>query len=300
MTQIKVTQVEWHPNKEALKEIRNQVFIEEQGVPVELEWDDLDENSEHWLGYIDNTPVACARVIDKHKIGRMAVLRPYRQMGIGGEMLSALKDYYSKQEESLSLSAQCHAYSFYQANGFSAYSAPYEDANIPHIDMKLQLPETLQYALNHDSDIYHGDHLIQAKGFLDLALCQTRRNIIICIKDTSHPILRYPSLCERIKQLCKQNRRFKVYLLLTDYQPKDNEHPLFRLQDRLPSFIEIKQSEETLPCQILMDSTAWFDCDGNDSRVCFSDKGKVKLFLERFNQWWHNAKPILDSKRLSI
>jgi len=299
MTQIKIIKAKWAHDKAALSEIRSQVFIKEQHVPQSLEWDGLDEQADHWLGLVDGSPVACARLIDQYKIGRMAVLKPYRHIGIGSQLIKNII-HSNDPGKKYSLSAQCHAFSFYYRNGFSAESLPYEDAGIPHIDMTTTNPESADYCLNRDTKIHHGSSLIQTQGFLDLMLCQINRSIIFCLKDLSHPILKHENLTTTIKQLIKRNRRFKVYILLSQYSTPDNEHPLFRLQDRLPSFIEIKKTEESLPNQIVLDSSAWFDFDGLNSRACFHDTPKIKHFMERYNQWWHNAKPILDARRLSI
>lgn len=297
MSKITIQSVSWETHKDALRSIRNEVFIKEQQVPEELEWDDFDNTARHWLACIDTTPVGCARLVKGDKVGRMAVLRPYRKMGIGSLLLSEIKQENCDTE--LSLSAQCHAFSFYKENGYKARSKPYDDANIPHVDMSLTSEGSI-YVSGKDADIHHGQTFIEMQGYLDLLLSQTQRSIVLCLKDMSHPILKQEYLAQRIKTLSKTNRHFKVYLLLSSYEPRNNEHLLFRLQDRLPSFFEIRQTDDNLPNQMLFDSVSWFDYDTNDSRVCFSDKGKIKLFMERFNQWWHNATPILDARRLSI
>ncbi len=305
MSQIKVSKANWDTDRRVLRDIRNQVFIIEQNVPEELEWDELDASCEHFIAYIDNEAVGCARLIHNKKIGRMAVLRPYRGLGIGLQIVDHIKRYASQKRYSrLELSAQCHAYDFYNKCGFQAFSTPYNDTDIPHIDMGHNVfakeQEPGMFLFGSDSEIHHGKSLLEAQGYLDMMLSQTRRSIILCLKDLSHPICHHTGLMDKIKSLARHNRHFKVYVLLNKYIPQNNEHALFRLQDRLPSFIEIRTSNEAIPCQWLMDSTAWFDFDLNDSRVCFSDKAKIKLFMERFNKWWHNAQQIVDSRRLSI
>lgn len=305
MTQIKVISAKWDKDRVILKEIRNHVFIQEQHVPEELEWDSHDPLCEHFIAYVDNEPVGCARLVDHKKIGRMAVLRPYRTMGIGKQLIDHIKRYASqKRYTRLELSAQCHAYSFYQKCGFEAFSSPYEDAGIPHIDMShsvfAQNIEAGLYGFGFDNDIHHGNTLIQAQGYLDILLSQTRRHMILCLKDLSHPLSHYENLIQKIKHLARSNRHFKIYILINQYSVQNNEHPLFRLLDRLPSFIEVRVTRDTIPCQWLLDNTAWFDFELNDSRVCFSDKPKIKHFMERFNKWWQNAQAIPDARRLSI
>lgn len=305
MSQIKVTGAKWDKDRVALKEIRHQVFILEQHVPEELEWDKDDIDCEHFIAYVGDEVAGCARLVNQKKIGRMAVLKPFRGMGIGKQIIDHIKRYASqKRYTRLELSSQCHAYSFYYKSGFSAFSLPYEDAGIPHIDMAhnvfSQHNDTGLFNFSDDTAIHHGKSLIQAQGYLDILLSQTRRTLILCFKDLSHPLSRHQGLAEKIKQLARHNRHTKIYILIGQYHPQYNEHPLFRLQDRLPSFVEIRSTRDSVPCQWIMDSTAWFDFELNDSRVCFSDRAKIKHFMERFNKWWHNAQAIADARRLSI
>ena len=305
MSQIKVIGAKWDKDRVELKEIRREVFIQEQNVPEELEWDNDDLTCEHFIAYADNEAIGCARLIDQKKIGRMAVLKPYRGMGVGKLIIDHIKRHASqKRYTRLELSSQCHAFSFYKKCGFEAFSAPYEDAGIPHIDMAhnvfSQEQEPGQYSFSHDDAIHHGKTLLQAQGLLDIMLSQTNRSMILCLKDLSHPLCRHDGLIQKIRQLARHNRHFKVYILVNHYVAQNNDHALFRLQDRIPSFVEIKSTSDNIPCQWLMDSTAWFDFELTDSRACFSNRAKIKLFMERFNKWWHNAQPIADARRLSI
>ncbi len=129
--------VAWDSAKQDIKPIRETVFIQEQHVPVALEWDGLDENSSHILATLDdNTPVGTARLLSNGHVGRMAVLEEYRQMGIGSAMLSALLEYSRKHQISdLFLLAQTQAVSFYEQYGFSAIGDIFMDAGIPHKKM---------------------------------------------------------------------------------------------------------------------------------------------------------------------
>ncbi|GAA6133425.1 hypothetical protein NBRC116188_02140 [Oceaniserpentilla sp. 4NH20-0058] len=299
MSQIKIKQTCWSDDKDILQEIRNQVFIQEQRVPAELEWDDLDNTAKHWLGFIDDTPVACARLLSNGKIGRMAVLKPFRKMGLGSLLLESIIAQQDKPFE-LHLSAQCHAFSFYLSNGFSACSAPYDDASIPHIDMQFSDTLNHKYQLGNDSSLYHGSTLLEAKGYLDLILTQTTRSIIVMCNDLCHAILASQSMSDCIKKQCKLNKHFRVYLLVKNFSQLERSHNLLNLLVRLPTYFHIRQSKENLPNQILFDSTAWLDYENNTYRVNFSDRSKIKLTMERFNTCWHSAKLINDIRPLSI
>jgi predicted GNAT family N-acyltransferase len=132
-----VKQVRWQYAPEALIKIRTQVFIEEQKVPIVLEWDGLDDNAQHLIAINDAQQViGCARVLAQGTIGRMAVLKPWRNQGVGSAILKSALNYIESQGWPLaSLSAQVHAISFYQKHGFKVASEPYHDAGIMHQDM---------------------------------------------------------------------------------------------------------------------------------------------------------------------
>ena len=106
-------------------------------MPVELEWDEFDRNATHILAYFNSIPVGTARLINNELIGRMAVLKTYRGLGVGKKMLEFLMTLaHKKGMDSVQLSAQKHAVEFYKKQGFQVCSDEYQDAGIPHFTMK--------------------------------------------------------------------------------------------------------------------------------------------------------------------
>ncbi len=131
----------WEAARERARAIRYSVFVEEQGVPVELEWDDLDAPSWHALAFADDgTPVATGRLLPDGHIGRMAVLKAARGAGMGARVLDALM---AKAAElgyaELILNAQTHAAPFYARVGFEQVGEAFEEAGIPHIEMRKRI-----------------------------------------------------------------------------------------------------------------------------------------------------------------
>jgi predicted GNAT family N-acyltransferase len=140
LSQVKITQVTWADAEIFLRAVRTPVFIEEQNVAPDFEWDELDASAVHLLAVLNNQPIACLRIIDYHKIGRMAVLKEWRGMGLGAvillEAVDMCKAHGSKR---VYLSAQTHAIGFYAKTGFKVTSDEYCDVHIPHVDMQLVL-----------------------------------------------------------------------------------------------------------------------------------------------------------------
>ena len=138
MNKIKIKTVNFNECFTDIEKIRTKVFIKEQHVPIELEWDEFDEDSIHILAYYDNIPVGTARLLKDGHIGRMAVLKDYRNRNIGQNMLKYLLEIAQNRSiKTIELSAQEHAVDFYKKYGFSISSDVYMDAGIPHFDMKL-------------------------------------------------------------------------------------------------------------------------------------------------------------------
>jgi predicted GNAT family N-acyltransferase len=124
--------------------IRQEVFIQEQGVPEEMELDEFDPGAVHVLAYQNGQCVATARLVrldaKSAQIGRMAVLVASRGRGIGKAILKELIELaISKGISNLVLHSQVSAISFYEKLGFKAQGAIYDEAGIPHRNMILLL-----------------------------------------------------------------------------------------------------------------------------------------------------------------
>lgn len=119
MGEIIIKQADFKNDFSDIKEIRTSVFINEQSVPFELEWDEFDNDSIHILAYYDNKAVATARLLADGHIGRMAVLKDYRHRNIGKKMLKYILELAHKRLiTKIELSAQEHAIEFYKNKVF--------------------------------------------------------------------------------------------------------------------------------------------------------------------------------------
>lgn len=127
---------DWAEEKELLSSVRRQVFIIEQQVPDELEWDEFDETATHIVASIDGKIIGTARLKTDGQIGRMAVLKPYRNQGIGSRLLQlVLTTAQGKQYPKVYLHAQVEAIPFYEKHGFTSEGDIFYEADIPHRGM---------------------------------------------------------------------------------------------------------------------------------------------------------------------
>lgn len=135
-----VIQVSWATHSSQLIAVREPVFVVEQEVEPDFEWDEIDAVAIHLLALSKGQPVGCARIINHKKIGRMAVLKEWRGHGVGQALLQeAINICQAHGTKAIKLTAQTHAITFYKQAGFVEISGVYQDANIPHVDMQLDL-----------------------------------------------------------------------------------------------------------------------------------------------------------------
>lgn len=140
-TPFTVSLVSWHDGEPLLKSIREAVFIREQGVPAELEWDGKDEACRHALALSHSgDAIGCGRMLPGGHIGRIAVLPQWRNKKVGTAIMEALLDYARTHDyERVDVDAQTYAKSFYSGLGFVEQGKQFMDAGMPHIKMFLQL-----------------------------------------------------------------------------------------------------------------------------------------------------------------
>ena len=131
----------WREALPLARPVRERVFIEEQKVPRELEWDDWDETSDHAVALdAGGDPIGTARLLPTGRIGRMAVLKEWRRRGVGGALLRAMLERARTRSMACAvLHAQTQAAGFYRRFGFSERGEEFEEAGIPHVEMTLEL-----------------------------------------------------------------------------------------------------------------------------------------------------------------
>ncbi len=135
----------WDELKEGAAALRTEVFVEEQEIPQELEWDEHDAKALHALVLNKlGQPVATGRLLQPQpklaQIGRMAVSKALRGGNLGRMVIEALVDAARQRgDHQVILHAQCSAEGFYRRLGFKAHGEVFQDAGIDHIEMTMKL-----------------------------------------------------------------------------------------------------------------------------------------------------------------
>ncbi|MFO7704961.1 MAG: GNAT family N-acetyltransferase [Halopseudomonas sp.] len=275
MNEIDVSVVDWL-SSQALRDIRQQVFIAEQGVPAALEWDADDHSAVHFLLCAEGEALGTARLLDDGHIGRVAVLPAWRGKGLGERLMREVMAYAQAQGTStLRLSAQVQAQPFYQRLGFVLDSEPYREAGILHVAMRWQAealdvsdfelppiefdsPGTfrihnpaepspidraidLPYQLGNQSELIDVDDS-KALDHLCLMLNQARRRIHIYAADQAVWLFNRRDVISRLEQLIARQPKCRIKVLLHEAgKPFLQGHSLLKLMHRFPSLLEIRK-----------------------------------------------------------
>ncbi|MDX6743058.1 GNAT family N-acetyltransferase [Actinocorallia sp. A-T 12471] len=126
-------------------EVRWEVFVGEQGVPAELEADELDDVADHFLARVAGVPLGAVRLLVRNGtttgvLGRLAVRKAARGTGLGAALVRALEDHArGRGLTAIELHAQTHATGFYTRLGYTQYGPEELEAGIPHIWMRRDL-----------------------------------------------------------------------------------------------------------------------------------------------------------------
>jgi len=134
----------WNEDRDELIELRTRIFVEEQKVPASLEMDGRDAESAHVKALIDDVMIGTGRLLPNGFIGRMCVLREYRNRGIGTMILKNLvQQAADRGHQKVSLNSQSKVISFYQKFGFTIDSEEFTEAGILHRRMILNIAPAL-------------------------------------------------------------------------------------------------------------------------------------------------------------
>lgn len=132
---------DWDVARIEAREIRELVFVREQGVPPQLEMDEQDALCDHALAYAqEGCAVGTGRLLPDGHIGRMAVLKEWRGKGVGALLLQALVEQArSRGHATVRLNAQTQAAGFYRRSGFDVSGPEFMEAGIAHVAMQRDL-----------------------------------------------------------------------------------------------------------------------------------------------------------------
>lgn len=287
-----------------LRAVREPVFIVEQSVPPELEWDTDDAISTHVIARTpDGTPIGVARLTPQHGIGRMAVLAPWRKRGVGSALLQALID---KARElgypALELHAQTHAIGFYERFGFSAFGPEYDEAGIPHRSMRRSLDPAPD-----ESTLRETNSFSELTDLIIAVIERGRRELIIYSRDLDPALLGRRDALDALRRFAIGTHA-QIRVLTHDLRRAIQEdHGLIALTQRLPSHISIRVIEQEPDVQyasafVLNDRGSYVFrpiATRPEATACLHDRSRQRQLLAYFNEVWERARPATELRPLT-
>lgn len=298
MTRFTVALVDPLADHDALRQVRDEVFVCEQGVPEAIERDALDPLCAHVLARDSaGRPIGTGRLAPDGRIGRMAVLRDWRGRGVGVALLRAL---VARAEvdglREVHLHAQVSAEGFYAAEGFLPVGERFEEAGILHQGMHRPLgrPAAVETAG-------------QARAAMLAVLASTRRAALVYTRDLDPGLLDHPDVLAAFRRLAV--RRGELRLLLQDVAAPQRAHaPLIALAQRLPTAFAVRVIEEpvdlTYPSAFAASDTgAWyFRPLGHrlEGEAMLEGAARVRQLRTVFDAAWERARPATELRALGI
>lgn len=314
---FRVEPADYHADLDDLRAIREPVFVVEQNVPIELEWDELDPLCHHVIAR-DNAhrPIGTGRLTPEHKIGRMAVLPAWRGKGVGDALLSALIEQARDLGWSeVKLNAQVSAVGFYEKFGFVAFGDDYEEAGIQHRSMALTLaPKTRvgrpqAIARGPSQRAIEFDHADPAIAATERLILEARRELVVYTRDLEHALYARPAIVEAFKQFAIAGRGGVARILVQDpVLAQRQPHPLLALAQRLPTAFQFRTPVDPEDLQYASVYLA-SDHDGYLFRLLGSRfegdwspalPARNRQLLDHFNRVWERCRPCTEFRALGM
>jgi predicted GNAT family N-acyltransferase len=300
-----------------LRSVREPVFVVEQQVPLELEWDELDPACRHVIARDHaHRPIGTGRLTPEHKIGRMAVLKEWRGRGVGEALLLALIEQARELGlPEVSLHAQVDAIGFYEKFGFVPYGERFEEAGIQHQSMRLALaPRGLERrpgprARGSSQPARDFEGLDATREAVLQLVHYARREIVVYTRDLEPALFAYPPVVEAFKDFAISGRGGVARFLVQDPSvAQRSPHPMQELAQRLPTALQLRTPQDAEDLQYPSVYVA-NDADGYLFRLLGSRfegdwspalPGRNRQLMEQFQRTWDRARPCTELRSLQM
>ncbi|BCT94012.1 GNAT family acetyltransferase [Lysobacter helvus] len=297
---FRVDVVDYAPALPDLRTVRETVFVQEQQVPIEEEWDALDPDCVHVLARsFDGTPIGTGRLTPEHKIGRMAVLRDWRGNGVGDAMLLALIEAaHQRGWREVSLHAQVSAIDFYLRHGFQPYGERFWEAGIEHQSMRRSLagPKAI-------------DDRETAIATIVALVDNARRGLWIYTRELDPGLFDHPAVVDAFRRFGTSGRGVEAHFLLQDAAAPQRAHaPLLALAQRLPSIFLFREVDDPVdrayPSAYLANDAGgcYFRTLGHrfDGEADLHAPGRARQLRMAFMAVWERARTVSEYRVLGI
>jgi predicted GNAT family N-acyltransferase len=302
-------------DQQALLEIRQQVFVVEQGVPESRERDGLDPDCWHVLACDEaGLPIGCARMSPQHKIGRMAVMQPWRGQGVGAALLRELVARARAMGwREVSLAAQVSAIGFYIREGFVAYGEVFDDAGLPHRSMTLDLPVPVPADAEPETPRDIRPLPVTTRHDVSAARLQlledTRHRLCLHLPLLTGDLFTSTEELAQLRRIAISGRRAQVRILLHDpAEALRHDHRLIALVQRLSSAIQVRMPIDeadfgTRSSYLLNDAGGYLfqpAADQPRGRAARLDRAVASPLQQEFDELWDRSQRASVLQTLNI
>lgn len=305
----------WAVDMAELREIRTEVFVVEQEVPADEEWDDLDAGSQHVIARdAHGEPIGTGRLTPVGTIGRMAIVRGWRGKGVGEAILRVLLERARDRHfTSIEIHAQTHAIPFYERSGFVAYGEAFDECGIAHRHMRIALAPTQTRdnpaSVSPTPNALSSTDREQARAAILEVLATTRRQLAIFTRDLDPDLLGHDDILEAIKRIAVAGPHARIRILVLEpARARMQASVLVALAQRLTSVFEFRTPVEEIDFQypgsfVINDRGAWFEralairFDGEGSTYA---PGRTAQLQTLFDSIWERSEPSAELRRLEI
>jgi predicted GNAT family N-acyltransferase len=297
---FRVEAIDYASGVDDLRAVREPVFVQEQQVPIELEWDELDPLCVHVIARDDaGMPIGTGRLTPEHKIGRMAVLPEWRGRGVGDALLLALIDQAAQRRwPELRLHSQASAVGFYVKHGFVPYGERFMEAGIEHQSMRRQIggPTAI-------------DTREAAVAITTATITAARRELYLYSRHLDPGLFDAPEVLEALRRLATRRQRVEIRILLQDAGTPQRAHaPLIGLGQRLSSVFAFREISDPADhgyasAFIANDSGGYyFRTLGNrfDGEAALDFGGRARQLVDSFMPIWERARVVTEFRALDI
>lgn len=281
-----------------LRAVRDIVFVQEQGVPVEIERDALDPLSRHVIARdAQGRAIGTGRLTPDRRIGRMAVVPEWRNRRVGEALLKALLvEARTLGWSEITLHAQVAALAFYARQGFLPYGDRFVEAGLEHQSTRLVLGG-VNPVLRRDAG------LAALLGVIEGA----RRQLLVYSRDLDPGLLDTAEAMAALRRFAVGGGEVRVLLHDPD-APRRALAPLIGLSQRLPSAFAFRAVEEPVDrdyasAYVVGDGGGWyFRTLGHrfDGETRLDDEARARQLRAHFTPVWERARPCTEYRALGI
>lgn len=317
ISDFRVEPADFDADFDELRALRTAVFIDEQGILEEIEFDGIDGDCFHFIARdSQHQPIGTGRLTPDQKIGRMAVLKSWRGQGVGRALLIALLEKARKLGwTEVTLNAQTTVFGFYEKFGFVKVGDSFMEANIPHQMMHLELEPMAKAsrpapkpraALVEITEFKNLEESLSAT--LEL-INNARRQICLYTPDLEPLLYGRTDVIEAIKQFAINSSGGNVSIILQDtLLARSQPHLLIDLAQRLPSAILLRTPIEADDLQypsayLINDDDGYlFRQQSSHQRGVWSPNlpARNRQLSEQFERVWQRCRPCTEFRALGL